>query len=187
MDLLAVHLLLLEQGYLVLEDHTKDFLDLVCLTHYPDRSLCIFYYTSLSERSKACLPAAECDLQLCFVPPSLKLLCLPSGSALVFSPTSSASVLQHHVRHSSLQLGRLPGFVWPVHQGSAMAPPSIGSIMGLHPGWALDHPPVSTLAHPTFLSSLVVSMVSSSACSSSSSRTPALPRSSVQTFFFLYA
>ncbi|ROL55579.1 hypothetical protein DPX16_7519 [Anabarilius grahami] len=36
-----------------LEEHTKNFLDLVCLTHYPDRSLCVFYNTSLREQSKA--------------------------------------------------------------------------------------------------------------------------------------
>lgn len=38
-DLPAVRLLLLEQEERSLEDHTKDFPDLACLTHYPDRSL----------------------------------------------------------------------------------------------------------------------------------------------------
>ncbi|XP_058625419.1 uncharacterized protein LOC131536483 [Onychostoma macrolepis] len=40
-----------------LEDHTRDFLDLACLTHFPDCSLCVFYISSLSERCKARLPA----------------------------------------------------------------------------------------------------------------------------------
>ncbi len=57
MDLPAVQLLCLEQLGHSLEDHTRDFLDLACLTHFPDRSLCVFYYTSLSERCKARLPA----------------------------------------------------------------------------------------------------------------------------------
>lgn len=61
MDLTAVLLLLLDRGDLALKDHTKDFLDLVCLTYYPDH---FFYCTSLSEQSKAHLPVAECELYL---------------------------------------------------------------------------------------------------------------------------
>ncbi len=57
MDLPPVKLLCLEQGDRPLEAHTLDFIQLACLTHYPDRSLCVFYYTSLSERSKARVPA----------------------------------------------------------------------------------------------------------------------------------
>ncbi len=57
MDNPAVQLLCLEQQDRSLEDHTRDFIDLECLTHFLDRSLCIFYITSLSERCKACLPA----------------------------------------------------------------------------------------------------------------------------------
>ncbi len=57
MDIPAVQLLCLEQQDRSLEDHTRDFLDLACLTHFPDRSLCAFYITSLSERCKARLPA----------------------------------------------------------------------------------------------------------------------------------
>ncbi len=57
MDLPAVQLLCLEQMGRSLEDHTRDFLDLACLTHFPDRSLCVFYITSLSEQCKARLPA----------------------------------------------------------------------------------------------------------------------------------
>lgn len=49
MDIPAVCLLLLE---CFLEDHTRDFIDLACLIHYPDHSLCVFYYTSLNEQSK---------------------------------------------------------------------------------------------------------------------------------------
>ncbi len=50
-------LLCLEQGDRPLEAHTLDFIQLACLTHYLDRSLFVFYYTSLSERSKARVPA----------------------------------------------------------------------------------------------------------------------------------
>ncbi len=57
MDIPAVQLLCLEQQDRSLEDHTRDFLDLACLKHFPDRSLGIFYITSLSERCKARLPA----------------------------------------------------------------------------------------------------------------------------------
>lgn len=52
MDLPAVHLLLLEQGDHSLEYHMRDFLDLVCLTHY---SLCKFFHTgSTSGPRHAC-------------------------------------------------------------------------------------------------------------------------------------
>lgn len=44
--------LCLEQKEQNLEDLTKDFLDLACLTAYPDHSLCVFYFTSLGERFK---------------------------------------------------------------------------------------------------------------------------------------
>ncbi|XP_059401982.1 uncharacterized protein LOC132133218 [Carassius carassius] len=53
----AVRLLCLEQLDRSLKDHTRDFLDLACLTHFPDRSLSNFFYTGLSERCKARLPA----------------------------------------------------------------------------------------------------------------------------------
>ncbi|ROL49044.1 hypothetical protein DPX16_16659 [Anabarilius grahami] len=54
----AVALLCLEQRDRSLESHTLDFLELACLTHYPDRSLCVFYISSLSERSRARLPGS---------------------------------------------------------------------------------------------------------------------------------
>ncbi|ROL52801.1 hypothetical protein DPX16_2307 [Anabarilius grahami] len=57
MALPAVQLLCLEQGDRSLEQHTSDFLQLACLTYFPDRSLCIYYRTGLSERSKARIPA----------------------------------------------------------------------------------------------------------------------------------
>ncbi len=57
MDNPNIALLCLEQGDRPLEDHTQDFLHLACLSHYPDRSLCVFYHASLSERSKARVPA----------------------------------------------------------------------------------------------------------------------------------
>ncbi|ROJ13826.1 hypothetical protein DPX16_19701 [Anabarilius grahami] len=74
---------------------------------------------------------------------------LPSGFALVLSPTSFASVLWHpgsisdvhhcgftsasrsinvtwsHHLFGSASVNHLPGSVQPIHQGSAMAPPSI--------------------------------------------------------------
>lgn len=43
--------------YHLLEDPVWDFLQLACQIHYPDRLLCVFYHTSLSDRSKAHLPA----------------------------------------------------------------------------------------------------------------------------------
>ncbi|ROK87099.1 hypothetical protein DPX16_10239 [Anabarilius grahami] len=48
----AVTLLCLEQRDL--EAHTRDFLELVSQTHFPD----LFYFSSLSERSRACLPGS---------------------------------------------------------------------------------------------------------------------------------
>lgn len=41
-DITAIHLLLLKQGDRSLEDYTSDFLDLECLTNYPDE-LCFFF------------------------------------------------------------------------------------------------------------------------------------------------
>ncbi len=58
MDNPNVALLCPEQRDHSLETHTRDFLELVCLTHYPDCSLCVFYISSLSEWSKACLPGS---------------------------------------------------------------------------------------------------------------------------------
>lgn len=57
MDLPAVQLLCLEQGDHPLELQMLDFLHLVCQTHYPDRSLCVFYHASLSKWLKARIPA----------------------------------------------------------------------------------------------------------------------------------
>ncbi|ROL51942.1 hypothetical protein DPX16_19461 [Anabarilius grahami] len=58
MDIPAVALLCLEQTDRSLESHTRDFLELACLTHFPDRSLCVFYISSLSERSRTRLPGS---------------------------------------------------------------------------------------------------------------------------------
>ncbi|KAI2644640.1 Threonylcarbamoyl-AMP synthase [Labeo rohita] len=49
----AVLLLLLEQGNRSLVDHTRDFVHLVPLTHYPDSSLCTFYRAGLNIATKA--------------------------------------------------------------------------------------------------------------------------------------
>ncbi|KAL0198942.1 hypothetical protein M9458_007482 [Cirrhinus mrigala] len=53
MDIPAVLLLLLEQGNRSLVDHTRDFVHLVPLTHYPDRCLCTFYRAGLNIATKA--------------------------------------------------------------------------------------------------------------------------------------
>ncbi|KAI2659045.1 Threonylcarbamoyl-AMP synthase [Labeo rohita] len=53
MDNPAVLLLLLEQGNRSLVDHTRDFVHLVPLTHYPDSSLCTFYRAGLNIATKA--------------------------------------------------------------------------------------------------------------------------------------
>ncbi|KAL0161830.1 hypothetical protein M9458_041226, partial [Cirrhinus mrigala] len=48
----AVRILLLEQGNRSLEDHTKDFVFLAPMTHYPDSSLCSFYRTGLNPTTR---------------------------------------------------------------------------------------------------------------------------------------
>ncbi|KAI2659252.1 Repellent protein 1 [Labeo rohita] len=53
MDNPAVLLLLLEQGNRSLVDHTRDFVHLVPLTHFPDSSLCTFYRAGLNIATKA--------------------------------------------------------------------------------------------------------------------------------------
>ncbi|KAI2661132.1 Cell surface glycoprotein 1 [Labeo rohita] len=53
MDNPAVLLLLLEQRNRFLVDHTRDFVHLVTLTHYPDSSLCTFYRAGLNIATKA--------------------------------------------------------------------------------------------------------------------------------------
>ncbi|KAL0151595.1 hypothetical protein M9458_053112, partial [Cirrhinus mrigala] len=53
MDNPAVLLLLLEQGNRSLVDHTKDFVYLAPLTHYPDSCLCTFYRAGLNITTKA--------------------------------------------------------------------------------------------------------------------------------------
>ncbi|KAL0194994.1 hypothetical protein M9458_008566 [Cirrhinus mrigala] len=49
----AVQIILLEQGNRSLEDHTRDFVHLVPLTHYPDSCLCTFYRAGLNTTIKA--------------------------------------------------------------------------------------------------------------------------------------
>ncbi|KAL0166035.1 hypothetical protein M9458_037879, partial [Cirrhinus mrigala] len=49
----AVQVILLEQGNRSLEDHTRDFVHLVPLTHYPDSCLCTFYRAGLNTTIKA--------------------------------------------------------------------------------------------------------------------------------------
>ncbi|KAL0149434.1 hypothetical protein M9458_055222 [Cirrhinus mrigala] len=55
MDNPAILLLLLEQGNRSLVDHTRNFVHLVPLTHYPDSSLCAFYRAGLNIATKALL------------------------------------------------------------------------------------------------------------------------------------
>lgn len=57
MDLPTVQFLCLEQLDSLLEEYTRDVLDMPCLLHYLDNSLCVFYHAGLSEQSKARLPA----------------------------------------------------------------------------------------------------------------------------------
>ncbi|KAL0183017.1 hypothetical protein M9458_022392 [Cirrhinus mrigala] len=49
----AVQIILLEQGNRSLEDHTRDFVHLVPLMHYPDSCLCTFYRAGLNTTIKA--------------------------------------------------------------------------------------------------------------------------------------
>ncbi|KAL0177233.1 hypothetical protein M9458_026127 [Cirrhinus mrigala] len=49
----AVQIILLEQGNRSLEDHTRDFVHLEPLTHYPDSCLCTFYRAGLNTTIKA--------------------------------------------------------------------------------------------------------------------------------------
>lgn len=49
----GVCLLLLRQAVLSLENHTQDFLDLVHQTDFPEKSLIVFYRTSLNEPLKS--------------------------------------------------------------------------------------------------------------------------------------
>ncbi|KAI2658616.1 Zinc metalloprotease ZmpB [Labeo rohita] len=53
MDNPAVLLLLLEQGNRSLVDHTRDFVYLAPLTHYPETCLCTFYRAGLNIATKA--------------------------------------------------------------------------------------------------------------------------------------
>lgn len=56
MDLPAVRLLFFEQADCSLEVHTRDFLHLACLAHYPNLSLCVFTTpASTSSQRHACL------------------------------------------------------------------------------------------------------------------------------------
>ncbi|KAI2650613.1 FMRFamide-related peptides type HF-4 [Labeo rohita] len=59
MDNPAVLLLLLELGNRSLVDHTRDFVHLVPLTHYPDSSLCTFYRAGLNIATKAQLSGED--------------------------------------------------------------------------------------------------------------------------------
>ncbi|KAI2650829.1 Translation initiation factor IF-2 [Labeo rohita] len=61
MDNPAVLLLLLEQGNRSLVDHTKDFVYLAPLTHYPDSCLCTFYRAGLNIATKASSLTTEDD------------------------------------------------------------------------------------------------------------------------------
>ncbi|KAI2644719.1 Opioid growth factor receptor [Labeo rohita] len=49
----AVQIIILEQGNRSLEDHTRDFVQLIPLTHYPDSCLCTFYRVGLNITIKA--------------------------------------------------------------------------------------------------------------------------------------
>ncbi|KAI2644088.1 Opioid growth factor receptor [Labeo rohita] len=53
MDLPTVLLPILEQGNRSLEDHTKDFMYLASMIHYPVSSICSFYLTGLNPTTRA--------------------------------------------------------------------------------------------------------------------------------------
>lgn len=57
-ELPAIQLLCVEQEQQTFKDHTKKFLQLPCLINFPDHLLCLFFRTSLNDRTKACLPGA---------------------------------------------------------------------------------------------------------------------------------
>ncbi|ROI15684.1 hypothetical protein DPX16_20222 [Anabarilius grahami] len=84
----AVSLLCLEQKDRSLEEHTMDFLELACLTHYPDRSLCVFYIASLSERSRARLPGSgpQKDFAAC-----VEWVLINNNSAFTIGPAEPIS------------------------------------------------------------------------------------------------
>ncbi len=79
----AVLILLLEQGDHSLEDHTKDFVFLANLTHYPDNCLCSFYQAGLAAATRAQLSgdssrdslAAFIDWVLVSCTPTIVLTC----------------------------------------------------------------------------------------------------------------
>ncbi len=51
----ACLLLILEQRSLSLEDHSRLFMEIANLTHYPDYCLCTFYKTSLNDKCRSWL------------------------------------------------------------------------------------------------------------------------------------
>ncbi|KAL0199671.1 hypothetical protein M9458_002858, partial [Cirrhinus mrigala] len=59
MDHPAIRILFLEQGNRSLKDHTKDFVFLAPVTHYPDGSLCSFCRTGLNPTTRAQLSGDE--------------------------------------------------------------------------------------------------------------------------------
>ncbi|KAF4110611.1 hypothetical protein G5714_007642 [Onychostoma macrolepis] len=102
----AVQLLCLEQMDRSLEDHTRDFLDLACLTHFPDRSLGVFYITSLSEQCITMLPIRSLEkIMLIIVLWGLCSLLYLEG--LPISKRSISEVqLMHNVREHKEMLER---------------------------------------------------------------------------------
>ncbi|XP_058613945.1 uncharacterized protein LOC131528654 [Onychostoma macrolepis] len=89
---------------------------------------------------------------------ALDLLILPFALALRLSISTSGSPTT-----CSATVSQPPGVV---SHSSTMAPPSVGSTVGRHPGWGLGPswllllqvPPVSTMAHSSIVSSLVFSV-----------------------------
>ncbi len=151
----AVLVLLQEQGDRSLKDHTKDFVFLANLTHYPDSCLCSFYQAGLNTATRAGTPprSPRSEHLLCLGP--LDPRCCPGSSALRLrlrllhhllrrhwlAPWSRQPLLHH--RSSLRRLHRGPQlWLWPE---SCLAPPAPS------PSWLLpssDLPPGSSCFLP---------------------------------------
>lgn len=142
-----VYLLCLEQEKQTLEDCV------VWLNYYPDRSLCIFYYTSLSERSKKARPPAL-PLQAPFCPSDpllLTTLCFVDLPRVFRShapsPGSASSRRAHHSTSAfswSISLPVLISFLAPPAVITSLVSPAVISSCFLD-CFLLPEPPPSLL------------------------------------------
>ncbi|KAI2659589.1 Accumulation-associated protein [Labeo rohita] len=104
MDNPAVLLLLLEQGNRSLVDHTRDFVHLVPLTHYPDSSLCTFYRAGLNIATKAQLSGEGPQESFADYMEWVLVSCRPSLTAEDdTSPTQDPEPSQPAPRHAEFE------------------------------------------------------------------------------------